>query len=134
MDAPENPLALDVIPGSLQVQGYELTIVNAPGGEVLELNLGWLPTEHVTQVVKVSLRLLNDDGSPVLDKAGLPVVADLYPVRQTALSANWAPNQLIRDTYFLSMPTTDAPLTLLTIIYDAETTQELARFEAEVAR
>ena len=128
------PLDLDVLPDRLQLESYELDVVDVPCGQVLELTLGWLPTDQVNQIVKVSLRLQHDNGSPVIDEAGLPIVADRFPVRQTALSTDWAPNQLIRDTHMLSIPVTDEPMTLLTIVYDAESTQELARFEAPVTR
>ncbi len=127
-----NTLKMDVIPDALRLHGYELVVRDVPGGQVIEVTLGWLPTKRIDEVVKVSLRLIHDDGSPVLDADGIPVVVDEFPVRQAALSTDWAQDQLIRDTHTMTMPSADDPLSLLVILYDAETAQELARFEAPV--
>lgn len=125
-------LDLELLDGRLRLQGYELDRLEVPGGEALELTLGWIPVGEIDRTLKVSLRLLDESRSPALDSAAQPIVADRFPLHQTAPSPTWVQGVLIHDVHYLSIPETPRAMWLLTIVYDAETGEELQRFEIPV--
>ncbi len=130
VETPAMPLDVELLGGRARLEGYELRVVELPGGPVLELTLGWLPSAPLSETLKVSLRLLDAAGAPVTDAAGLPIIEDRFPVRQAALSRDWLPGELVRDVHYLPMPPdAGAAATLQVIVYDADTVAEAARVE-----
>ncbi len=128
VEKPAMPLDAELLGGRVRLEGYELRVVYMPGGPVLELTLGWLPSEPLHETLKVSLRLVDAEGAPVTDVQGRLVVEDRFPIRQAASSRDWLPGELVRDVHYLSMPpNTGAVAALQVIVYDADTVAELAR-------
>ena len=133
-DPPDGALDVELLDGQLRLQGYELRSLDLPGGPVLELTLGWLPVAQLDRTVKVSLRLLDETGAPVLDAEGEPVIEDRFPIRQVAKSSAWAPEELVRDVHTLPIPQRGSgeSAAVQVIVYDADTVDELARFQLPV--
>lgn len=132
VDPLHNPVDAELLNGRLRLQGYELRTVDLPGGPVLELTLGWLPTEPLEHMIKVSLRPLRADGEPLLDESGDPLTEDRFPIRQVAPSTAWLPGELVRDVHYLSMRNLATPASVQVIVYDADTIAEYGRFELPV--
>lgn len=98
----------------------------------IELLLDWRVTAPTAQVLKLSLRLLDADGTPVRDAAGLPVMEDRFPLHQVAWTSEWPLDATVRDVHYVALPPhipPAGPLRLLVIVYDAADAQELARIE-----
>ena len=129
-----HPLDVELMDGRLRLQGYALRNMDVPGGSALELTLGWLPAAGIDRTVKVSLRLLDETGAPVLDADRNPVVEDRFPILQLAPSSAWPAGTLVRDVHILSVPgrRSAAPAALQVIVYDAHTVDELARFQLPI--
>ena len=125
-------LAAELLDGRLRLEGYEVRVLDLPGGPVLELALGWLPVESVGRTIKVSLRPQDADGAPLIDASGQPLVADRFPILQVAPSTVWLPGELVRDVHHLHLPGAAIPATVQVIVYDAETVDELGRFDLPV--
>ncbi len=107
-----------------------MRVVELPGGPVLELTLGWLPSAPLSETLKVSLRLVDAEGTLVTEAAGRPVVEDHFPIRQAALSRDWLPGELVRDVHYLPMPPeAGMAASLQVIVYDADTVVEEGRVE-----
>ena len=120
--------------GRLRLEGYDLAIRKLPGEAWLQLVLYWRPLAPLTQVLKVSLRLQNADGNPILGTNGQPVVEDQFPLRQVALTNAWLPGELVRDDHLLPLPPQWASHSprLLVIVYDADTLAEVGRWEVDL--
>ncbi len=126
---PDHPLADRLANGQLAVVGYDQQWLDEAGGLALRVALYWQPQSALQQNYKVSLRLLDTNGAPVMDAAGQAVTADRFPLRQVAPTATWLPGETIRDVYELSLPATAraAAGNLLVILYDAATIQEVGQ-------
>ena len=120
--------------GRVQIESYVLRRLTINTRPYVELTLHWRLLAPTEQVLKLSLRLLNADGTPVLDNSGAPIVADRFPLHQVALSPHWQPGELIQDVYYVSLPEY-ADLASSSfhqwqgIIYDANSMSELGRIE-----
>jgi hypothetical protein len=131
---PFHSLDMELLEGRLRLQGYELHAVDLPGGPLLKLTLGWLPSAKLDRTVKVSLRLLDKSGAPVQDAAGAPVIEDRFPLHQVSPSTAWMAGELVRDVHYLPLPRRRSapPAFVQVIVYDAETVGELARIELPI--
>jgi hypothetical protein len=120
-----------LLDGALSITGYTARRTTVTTQPTVELLLDWRVHSPIDRVLKLSLRAHHPDGSPLLDDHGVPVVADLFPLRQVALTPTWPSDELIRDVHHLALPPAAAtlPLSLLVIIYDGETAQEVGRIE-----
>ena len=130
VEKPAMPLDVELLDGRVRLEGYELRVVELPGGPVLELTLGWLPSAPLSETLKVSLRLVDAEGTPLTDAAGRPIAEDRFPIRQAALSRDWLPGELVRDVHYLPMPPEAGMAAILqVIVYDADTVVEEGRVE-----
>ena len=82
-------------------------------------------------MLKVSLRLLDAAGNPLVYPDGSPATLDEYPLRQVAPTTTWVPGEAVRDVHTLYLPpgVQSQPVTLQVIVYDAETVAEVGRWE-----
>lgn len=129
-DAPAHSLGLSLLDGAVSVTGYDLERLEWAGGPVLRLTLHWLPAAAIDRTLKVSLRLLQADGAPVLRPDGAPAVEDRFPLRQVAPSTAWPPGVAVADVHEIALPPAlPAGARLQVILYDAATVEEVGRFE-----
>ena len=132
--AAQHPLAVVMNDRRLALDGYDLQRLEWVGGPALRVALYWQPTAQITQTLKVSLRLLGEDGTPVTNADGSPVVLDQLPLRQVAPTPTWAPGERLRDIYDLRLPPAFAgAATLQVILYDAATLEEAGRVELPIS-
>jgi len=103
--APQYPLAQSFVDGALQLVGYELIWLAEAGGPTLRLTLYWRPTSPLTEVYKVSLRFVANE--QVLTQT------DHYPLRLVAPTTSWLPGETVRDVYYLAVPPSTTPQSLL---------------------
>ncbi len=116
---PSMPLALCLGDDLLCVRGYDLTVLDEAGGPALRVAFYWQAQRPLPAVLKLSLRMLAENG----DVVG---VEDRFPLRQVALTPDWLPGEIVRDVHYLPYP---APAChLLVIPYDATTATEIGRF------
>jgi hypothetical protein len=129
---PQNPLDRAMDQGRLLLEGYDLQRLDWAGGPALRVNLYWRPTVELPRALKVSLRLLDAGGNPLLYPDGTPATVDEFPLRQVAPTTTWLPGETVRDVYTLYVPPAAEaqPTTLQVILYDAETVAEVGRWEA----
>jgi hypothetical protein len=130
-DPPEHALDLAFADEALRLIGYDATLLEQAGGPALELVLAWQPLKKLARNFKLSLRVLDESGTPLLYADGAPAVADRFPLRQVAPSWSWLPEEVVRDVHVLPLPDTwaqDADRIQL-IMYDAETIAEVGRWE-----
>jgi hypothetical protein len=131
------PLLLDN--GNIQIEGYSLRPVEGVAEPAQELTLYWRALTPTDKVLKVSLRILDQNGAPFQWPDGREAIEDRYPLHQVALTPNWQPSELIQDVYTLPLPpalqnesrdkSQNKSPTLLVIIYDNATTLEESRIE-----
>ncbi|MCB0084189.1 MAG: hypothetical protein KDE47_24790, partial [Caldilineaceae bacterium] len=63
---------------------------------------------------------------------------DLFPLRRVATTDQWLPGETIVDTYYLRLPANaqeaqnGSPFKVQLILYDAETTTEVGRWETQL--
>ncbi len=128
---PQNSLDVPMDEGRLVLKGYDLRRLDWAGGPALRANLYWQPTAALPRVLKVSLRLLDATGTPFTYPDGSPATLDEYPLRQVAPTTTWVPGETVRDVYTLYLPPAalKQPGTLQVIVYDAETVEEVGRWE-----
>ena len=128
---PQNPLDVAMDEGRLVLKGYDLQRLDWAGGPALRTSLYWQPTAELPRVLKVSLRLLDAAGNPLVYPDGSPTTLDEYPLRQVAPTPSWVPGETVRDVYTLYLPpgAQSQPGTLQVIVYDAETVAEVGRWE-----
>ena len=127
---PQHLLDEAMVDGALQLVGYDLDVLNEAGGPTLRLGLYWRPRLQLTQRLKVSLRLLDGDGNAMPWADGVPNY-DRFPLRQVAYTDQWVPGELIRDVQYARLPTglVVPPAAVQVIMYDAETIQEMGRWQ-----
>ena len=118
-DTPSSRLDLSFDDDALRLLGVELVRLNNAGGPALRALFFWQPNRQITRTLKLSLRLFAD-GQVLLQE-------DHFPLRQVAPSWSWLPGEVMQDVYELPLPPTASPLSLLAIIYDADTVAEVGR-------
>jgi hypothetical protein len=131
------PLLLDN--GNIQIEGCTLRPIEGLAQPAQELTLYWRALAPTAKVLKVSMRLLDESGTPYRWPDGREAVDDRYPLHQVALTPNWQPGELIQDVYTIQLPpdllddlrddSQNKSPTLLVIIYDNATTLEEGRIE-----
>ncbi len=133
--APAQAANVQMLDGILAIEGYDLALLKQAGGPALEFAIYWRPSGPVERDLKVSLRPLAADGSPILAPDGAAVTADLFPLRQVAPTSAWLPGELIRDVYILPLPAGQLARTaaLLAVVYDSGTVEEVGRLQVDVA-
>lgn len=119
---------LTILDGRLHLEGYDLQRLNWAGGPVVRLTLYWRPTTALDHDLKVSLRVVNDGGVPLMDTNGAQAMNDAYPLRQVAATTTWAPGVQVRDVHEIALPEREH-VRLLLIMYDAASLGELGRME-----
>jgi len=132
--SPAHPLDVTLVDGALSVEGYDLAVLEQAGGLALQVVYYWRPNQALERIYKVSLRVQTADGLPLTLPTGLPVVLDEFPVRQAAFTNRWLPDERISDVHYLSLPPSglDGAAVLETIVYDAETVEEVARWQIDL--
>jgi hypothetical protein len=121
---------LPLLDGRLMLEGYDLERLAWAGGPVVRATLFWRPLAMLDRDLKVSLRVVDAAGEPILLPDGSTAVMDAYPLRQVALAPTWAPGEQVRDVYETRLPANSAGAHVLLIVYDAETLAEIGRVEA----
>ncbi len=117
--APSRPLDLSLADGQLLLTGYDISHLNQPGPPTLRAAFYWQATAHLTQRLKLSLRLLDGNGDVIQAE-------DRYPLRQVASTNTWLPGEVVRDVHDLPLPS--AATQLLVIVYDEATMAEVGQF------
>ncbi len=126
---PQYPAQVDFDEGRLRLTGYDLVIAQQAAGPTLDVAFYWQAAVPLTRTLKLSLRLLGPDGETLS-------VADEFPLRQAAPTGFWLPGEVLRDEYSLPLPidqSTNQPINLLVILYDADTVAEAGRWEVGLA-
>lgn len=117
---------LALLDGRLRLEGYDLQRLEWAGGPVARLTLYWRPTAKLDRDLKVSLRIVDAAGVPLVQADGGAAVIDASPLRQVAATTTWAPDVQVRDVHEIALPdSVDAQLLL--IIYDAANLEEVGR-------
>ena len=128
--APEQPLLLNLLDGVLAITGYDLQRLDWAGGPTARLTLYWLPSHVLTETLKVSLRLVQPDGTPLAWPDGAAAVEDRFPLRQVAPTTTWLPGATVRDVHEIALPPgASAGDRLQVIVYVADTLAEVGRFD-----
>jgi hypothetical protein len=109
--------------GALHLLGYDLDVLAQADGPGLRVAFYWQPTQPLDRILKLSLRLLDADGETLAQE-------DRFPLRQVALTLHWLPGDVVRDVHDLQLPA--AASQLLVIIYDAQSVDEVGRFELQL--
>jgi hypothetical protein len=132
--SPVHPLNVTMVDEALSVEGYDLSLLEQAGGPMLQVTYYWRPSQVLERIYKVSLRVQTADGLPLMLPNGLPVVLDEYPVRQAAFTNQWLPDERISDVHYLPLPPSglDGATVFETIVYDAETVEEVARWQIDL--
>ena len=127
---PSQPLQVAFANGELLLVGADKLVLAQAGGPTLFLALYWQPQSQLHQQLKVSLRLVDQ-------QEDVHQQQDLFPLRHIATTDQWLLGETIVDTYYLRLPA-DAqevqngfPLKVQLILYDAETTTEVGRWETQ---
>jgi hypothetical protein len=128
---PQHTLAVTIAENGLRLEGYDLERLAEAGGPTARVALYWRPLRPLTQVLKVSLRLLDANGAPLLWPDGRPATVDRFPLRQAAFTTTWLAGELTKDVHHLRVPPTSSslPIRLQIIVYDAETVMEVGRWQ-----
>jgi hypothetical protein len=94
------------------------------GEPVVRLNLTWTAAEPLTEDLKVSARLVDQSGQPI-------VASDRVPVHFAYPTTAWVPGEMIQDVYDLPLPpgTPDGPYRILLVLYRAADASEVGRVE-----
>ena len=127
---PQVPVQVDFDEGHLRLTGYDLAIAQQAAGPTLDVALYWQAVVPLTRTLKLSLRLLGPDGETQAS-------ADEFPLRQAAPTGSWLPGEILRDEHTLPLPinqSTNQQLTLLVIVYDADSVAEVGRWEVGLAQ
>lgn len=125
---------LAVLDGRLRLEGYDRQRLDWAGGPVARLTLYWRPTASLERDLKVSLRIVDAAGAPLVRADSSAAVIDASPLRQVAATTTWAPGVQVRDVHEIALPgdaalSAGATARLLLIIYDAASLEELGRLE-----
>jgi hypothetical protein len=131
---PAHALEEEMADGALRLIGYDATILEQAGGPALALALYWLPEQPLVGNYKLSLRVLDEAGAPLLDPAGEAIVADRFPLRQVAPTRSWLVGETIRDEQIVNLTQDWArqAATLLVIVYDADSIAEVGRWTLDL--
>ena len=136
MEPTQPPLPLILDSGRVQIEGYTLRPVAGLAQPAYELTLYWRNLSATDKVIKLSLRLLDSEGTPYRWPDGREAIEDRFPLRQVALTPSWLPGELIQDVHTVQIPpilqtdkTQSKSPTLLVIIYDSATALEEGRIE-----
>ena len=107
-----------LLAGALQLIGYDLEWLAEAGGPTLRVAFDRQPTTTMSQVYKLSLRLLEGD-QVILQE-------DRYPLRLAVPTSSWLPGETIRDVHYLKVPISATAQTtrLRIIVYDEATVTE----------
>jgi hypothetical protein len=112
-----------VIEGLLQLRGYDLHLLDQPDRLALQVAFYWRPIQYIEQTLKLSLRMLDGEGSTLLQ-------GDRFPLHQATYTQHWLPGETLRDVH--TLPLVDGADQLLVILYDAETIEEVGRFALDL--
>jgi hypothetical protein len=108
----------------IMLYGYDISRPPVQDGRPpVRMTLIWQARAPVTRELKVSVRLVNNEGQPV-------VQADAVPVHFAYPTTAWRPGEFIRDVYDLPLPATIQPgeYTPIVILYDpAQGAKEVGR-------
>lgn len=137
--SPQQALTVSFLDGALWLDGVDVAILDEAGGARLRIAYYWRPTVTLAHRLKLSLRL-QSDGQILRDQAGHEMVADRFPLRQVTYSEFWVPDEPVRDVHYLDLPLPEfgdqtqivTPLELDTILYDANTVEELGRISIPI--
>lgn len=132
--APQQVVNESFANGALRLVGYDLARLNQAGDPALRIGLYWQPQAPLTQTLKLSLRLQDQNGAPILSRDGQPIQADRFPLRLVASTSDWVVGETIRDVQELTvpLPTNSQPARLQVILYDAETVVEVGAWVVTV--
>ncbi len=101
---PQHTLDVSLADGALKLAGYDLDLLAEAGGPTLQIAFYWRPLQPLTQTLKLSLRLQQLDGTPLLWPNGAQVQEDRFPLLQVAKTPHWVVGELIRDVQRLRIP------------------------------
>lgn len=136
---PGLPLLLDE--NRVQIEGYQLRPIEGLHEEALELTLYWRVLSPTDKTLKLSLRVVDAEGTPYQWPAdpefeARPAVEDRFPLYQTAYTPSWLPGEMLKDVHTIYLPPTvetakrqNGSSILLVIIYDSATALEEGRIE-----
>lgn len=127
--SPSTPISLLLLDGALQIEGYDFQRLEWAGGPMLRVTLYWRPLAPVERDLKVSLRIVDAAGTPLVGNDGAPAVVDAYPLRQVAGARTWPPGVQVRDVHEVPLPAQLSEAQALIILYDAETLEEVGRIQ-----
>lgn len=127
--APTIPRELALLDGRLLLEGYDVERLLWAGGPVARVTLYWRPQQALDRNLKVSLRVVDGAGNPLMLADGAPAVVDAFPLRQVAPTTSWAPDVQVRDVHEIELPADPTGAQLLLIIYDGDTLAEVGRIE-----
>ena len=124
---PQHPLDVAMADGVLHLTGYDLETLDQAGGPGLMLALYWRPQQPLSRDYKVSLRVLDADGQPIVQE-------DRFPLRHVAPTSAWVVDETVKDVYILDLPDdwADRAVSLQVILYDAETVEEAGRWTLDL--
>ncbi len=124
-DIPDMPFPVKVRPvEGMRLLGYGVEEHQAHDRAWARLSLWWRAPDGLSQRLKVSARLVNDDGQTV-------AAVDAEPVANTYPTTAWRPGEVITDVYDIPLPAGLPPgdYTPTVVVYDPATTLELGRAE-----
>lgn len=124
---PQHPLDVTMADGVLHLTDYDLETLDQAGGPGLMLALYWRPQQPLSRDYKVSLRVLDADGQPIVQE-------DRFPLRHVAPTSAWMVDETVKDVYILDLPDdwADRAVSLQVILYDAETVEEAGRWTLDL--
>lgn len=125
--APTHALDEPFAGGALRLVGYDLAPLEGSAGRQIRVGLHWLPTQPLTQTLKLSLRVVDGAGEVLTLPSGEPAQADLYPLRLAAPTTAWLPGERVRDEQQIALPANVDGAHLLVILYDEVTLAEAGR-------
>jgi hypothetical protein len=120
--APAQGVDAQMAGGALRLLGYDLSPLEGAAERTALLTLYWQPETQIAQNLKVSLRLLNADGTPWLQQDGTAYQQDTFPLRGVAPTTSWLPGEVVRDVYLVPNV---AGTSIRVVVYDAESVAEV---------
>lgn len=132
---PQHPVDQTFADGKLRLVGYDLEKLNQAGDSALRVAFYWQPQSVLTQTIKLSLRLQDENGAPVIGPTGAEIKDDQFPLRLVANAPDWVAGETIRDVHYLAVPTPTQrkPTKLFVVFYVADTLVELGNWSVDVA-
>lgn len=128
---PSHPLDITLADGALRLAGYDARYSAVTAQPWLAVTLDWQPQAALSSVFKVSFRLLDAAGVPLVWTDGRAAVEDRFPIHQMAPAPQWTVGDVVRDSQLLPVPPAQAAALdrLLIIVYDSTTVAEWGRAE-----